>query len=308
MTTSIDQDADEAGLQNARVLLPSGEEVTPDSAALSHICSPAQFQADASACPASSTVGLATATSPLLAQPLEGPVVLVQSIGLPRLGVDLHGPLSLQLLGDFVITPSLGNSFQGLPDIPISHFELRFHGGSGGLIVAGRGLCDPPAPVFHADFDGWNGASQSVNPDAAVQGCGGAGGARKPKASVRLKKARSKHPRMTLHVRAGSAPVRKVRLKLPSALRFARGKAAGAHIKASDAAGALPRSAIKARRRILAVSAGVQGTTSLTARAGRGALRRTKRIAGGSRLRFPITVRDVDGRSTSLRVSARAAR
>ena len=49
---------------------------------------------------------------------------------LPRLGVSLHGPLSMNILGSFVIEAGgQGNSFMKLPDIPISQFILRFHGG-----------------------------------------------------------------------------------------------------------------------------------------------------------------------------------
>ena len=314
VTTAIDQDASEAGLENATVLLPSSDEITPDTLILSHTCAPAQFHADASACPASSVVGLATATSPLLATGLSGPVVLVQAVGLPKLGISLQGPLSLALLGDFLLTPSAGNSFQGLPDIPISHFELRFHGGPGGLILAGGGLCDPPPPTFHTDFDGWNGANQVGNPTATVQGCGGGGGGgggggvRKPKASVRLKKAHSKRPRMRLAVRAGSAPVLSAKLRLPSSLRFAGGKRFRRGVTAFADGRALPKSALHRHRSSLKVFAPVQGAKRLKVRARHGALRRVKRIRAASRLHFKLAVRDVDGRSTTLRVSPHAAR
>ena len=46
---------------------------------------------------------------------------------LPRLGVDLRGPLNFQLFGSFVFTADgLGQAFNGLPDIPISKFILQF--------------------------------------------------------------------------------------------------------------------------------------------------------------------------------------
>ena len=66
---------------------------------------------------------------------------------LPRLGVDLHGPLALQLFGSFVfLQAGLGQQFYGLPDIPISNFTLRFKSGS--LLINGGNLCSPPKPVF----------------------------------------------------------------------------------------------------------------------------------------------------------------
>ena len=48
------------------------------------------------------------------------------STPLPKLGLDLRGSLPLQLTGTFVLSGGTGVQFSGLPDIPISNFELRF--------------------------------------------------------------------------------------------------------------------------------------------------------------------------------------
>ncbi len=53
-------------------------------------------------------------------------------------------------------------TFDGLPDIPISRFQLTFTNPPG-LLGTTRDLCVPPVPVFHADFTGYNGASASVD-------------------------------------------------------------------------------------------------------------------------------------------------
>jgi len=172
LTTTIAQVDGEAGLRNAQVLLPTTVGANPS--VLVHQCSAAQFRADASKCPAGSLVGSATATSPLLASPLGGRVAIVkpaQGDFLPRLGVELRGPLTLQLFGSFVLDPALGNRFDNLPDIPISRFKLHFKGGAGGLISGSTDLCKSAAPVFHADFDGWNGVTQSGDVGATVNGC-----------------------------------------------------------------------------------------------------------------------------------------
>jgi hypothetical protein len=174
MTTAITQGNGEAGLQNAAVLLPT--QVGPNITVLDHQCTLAQFHANASACPAASKVGTATASSPLLPSSLNGTVVIVQpSPGdfLPGLGVDLRGPLALQVIGSFTITPGLGNAFANLPDIPISNFKLSFRGGNGGLISTGVNLCKARPPVFKANFGGWNGASRSVAVKAKINGCPG---------------------------------------------------------------------------------------------------------------------------------------
>jgi hypothetical protein len=59
----------------------------------------------------------------------------------------------------------------GLPDIPISRFQLTFLP-SPGLIGTARDICVPPAPLFHADFTGYNGKTASVDASAIVDGCG----------------------------------------------------------------------------------------------------------------------------------------
>jgi hypothetical protein len=174
MTTAITQGNGEAGLQNAQVLLPTA--VGPNILVLDNQCTLAQFHTNATACPAASKIGTATASSPLLPSALNGTVVILEPAPgefLPGLGVDLRGPLALQVIGSFVITPALGNAFTNLPDIPISNFKLRFHGGNGGLISTGVNLCKARPPVFKANFGGWNGASRSVAVKAKINGCPG---------------------------------------------------------------------------------------------------------------------------------------
>lgn len=88
---------------------------------------------------------------------------------LPDIGLDLNGQLHLLLKGTETLNEVV--TFDGLPDIPIAHFQLTF-GPSPGLLTANRDLCKPPAPLFHADFTGYNGASTSVDSPATVDGCG----------------------------------------------------------------------------------------------------------------------------------------
>jgi hypothetical protein len=177
-TTSIDQDATEGGLLKAQVQVPPND-LVPDTNLLGSTCDPASFQAGG--CPANTIVGSAVAASPLLTQPLSGPVALVNNGGIvPDIGLDLNGQLHLQLRGTLTLSELV--TFDGLPDIPISHFALSFPQDPG-FLMANRDLCAQPHPVFHADFNGYNGAATSVNATATVDGCGGtAGKCRKGKA------------------------------------------------------------------------------------------------------------------------------
>ncbi len=191
-STSILQDTDEAGLLKAVVKVPS--DLNPNATIFfGGACDQASFKAGT--CPANTVVGLATAASPLLSQPLVGNVELVTGSGpIPNLGLDLKGQLHLLLQGSVDIsagnTVTFGDVPPGLPDIPISRFQLTFTNPPG-LLGTARDLCTPPPPVFHADFTGYNGATTSVDSPATVDGCGATNGANATK--CKKHKAKKKH-------------------------------------------------------------------------------------------------------------------
>jgi hypothetical protein len=201
-TTSIDQDADEAGLVRAEVAIPP--DLNPDVALLGNRCSPTDFQA--SNCPPSSVMGSAIAASPLLSQALAGNVVFVDTGGTPDIGLDLQGQLHLLLRGTLSLDKHV--VFDGLPDIPIFHFQLTFPS-SPGLLIASRNLCVPPAPVFHAVFQGYNGASTSVDPSATVEGCGPSGPVTKKCKKAKKKRKHRAAVDSRLRPRSGAAGVSK---------------------------------------------------------------------------------------------------
>jgi hypothetical protein len=88
---------------------------------------------------------------------------------------------------------TFGDVPPGLPDIPISRFQLTFTP-SPGLLGTSRDICVPPSPLFHADFSGYNGATASVDAPATVDGCGPATGAgAKAKCKAKKKKKHRHH-------------------------------------------------------------------------------------------------------------------
>src|SRR5262245_4031318 len=189
-STSILQDADEAGLISAVVRVPP--DLNPNvTVFFGEPCEQASFVAGH--CPVSTVVGLATAASPLLTAPLVGNVELVKGSGaFPNIGLDLKGQLHLLLQGTTDIRNGNTVSFDGLPDIPISRFQLTFTNPPG-LIGPARDICVPPAPIFHADFTGYNGKSTSVDSPAIVDGCSAAAGGAAKKAKCRKAKKKRKH-------------------------------------------------------------------------------------------------------------------
>jgi hypothetical protein len=155
----------EANIAKARVTLPSIAFL--DNAHIGTVCTRVQFAADQ--CPAASVYGNATATTPLLDYAVSGPVYLRSSSHeLPDLVVALNGPASqpieVELSG---ITDSvkgaLRNTFEAVPDVPVSSFRLELLGGKKGLVELSKNLC---AKRYRAgvEFDGQNGAVHDTKP------------------------------------------------------------------------------------------------------------------------------------------------
>ena len=137
---------------------------------------------------------------------------------IPMLGLDLRGSLPLKLIGTFVLQGGTGVRFSGLPDIPISNFELKFRENT--LSTASVNLCKPPTPTFSTDFTAYSGARQSGITPATIEGCVPP---RPPGVKVKVK-GKGRKAKLNLQVTAGSSKLREVTLKLPKSLRFASGQ------------------------------------------------------------------------------------
>ena len=164
------------------------------------------------------------------------------------------------------------------------------------LIATTRDLCEPPPPVFHADFEGHNGRKRSSDVAAAVEGCGK--GAGKPTAKVKLKRSKSQHPKMKAKVKAGISGLKKMKLKLPKQLRFGGGRDFKRGAKASDGS-------LGAGKRKLKLKSD-EGVTKFKVRVAKHGLDKVKTIKKGKRLKFPITVTDVSGKTTKIKAKAKA--
>jgi hypothetical protein len=137
----------QANFARAVVTLPRSAFL--DQGHIRTVCTRVQFAAGAghgAACPPGSVYGHATAWSPLLAQPLAGPVYLRSSNNkLPDLVVALHGQFDLEL-GARIDSKKGGirTAFTPIPDAPVSRFILDMQGGKEGLIVNSTNLCIKP--------------------------------------------------------------------------------------------------------------------------------------------------------------------
>jgi len=146
----------DANTGKAVVALPRSEFL--ENAHIKTICTRVQFAADQ--CPEGSIYGFAKATTPLLDQPLEGPVYLRSSSNLlPDLVVALRGPngLEVDLVGRIdSVRGGIRSSFEAVPDAPVTKFVLTMQGGKKGLLVNSRNLCEKPS-FADVKLDGQNG-------------------------------------------------------------------------------------------------------------------------------------------------------
>ncbi len=140
------------------------------------VCTRVQFNQGSipgAACPARSIYGKATLKTPLLDQPLAGPVFLRSSTHkLPDLVVALHGQVDVVVAGKVdSVKGALRNTFEAVPDAPFSKFTLQMQGGKKGLIVNSRNLC-AQANKATVQMDGQNGKAYDSTPVVKAK-CGG---------------------------------------------------------------------------------------------------------------------------------------
>jgi hypothetical protein len=170
LRTSVRMPAGGANIAAAQVTLPSS--LFLEQAHLRAVCTRGELEADA--CPPASAYGTATARTPLLAEPLSGPVYLATGFGhrLPDLVVLLRGA-GMRFILDGRIDSRAGGlraSFSGLPDAPVSEFSLTLRGGRHGILVNERDLCSAPQRAS-AVFTAQDNARSLFRPLISVAGC-----------------------------------------------------------------------------------------------------------------------------------------
>jgi hypothetical protein len=130
-----------ANVARASVQLPHSEFF--ENSHLTSICSRPQFAAGK--CPRGSIYGQAAVSTPLLDEPLKGPVYLRSNggkRGLPDLVADLNGQIRIDLVGHIDSkNRGLRATFVGVPDAPIEKFILSMLGGRKGLLVNSTDIC-----------------------------------------------------------------------------------------------------------------------------------------------------------------------
>jgi hypothetical protein len=163
----------DANIKALSVTLSSAFEI--DQRHLGNICS--EKELTEKQCAGRTPIGMARTTTPLLDQPLEGPVYAVSgSGGLPKLAFVLNGQVSLvpRAETDTVGGGRLKTTVPVVPDAAIGHFEMTVFGGKRGYLINTRDLC-AHTPVTRVSYTAQNGMTktESVKVGAA---CGKAAG------------------------------------------------------------------------------------------------------------------------------------
>jgi hypothetical protein len=173
-----------ANIAKAQVTLPKSEFL--EQGHLKNVCTRKVFETGRNPgenCPANSIYGKARAVTPLLDQPLEGPVYLRTGYGtrLPELAAALNGPqISVTLAGTIDSVHKKGtegsqirNTFALVPDAPVEKFVLELKGGKKGLLVNSTDVCKGTHKALAA-FTGQNGKLDEYEPALKAQ-CGKGG-------------------------------------------------------------------------------------------------------------------------------------
>jgi hypothetical protein len=157
-----------SNVARAQVTLPHSEFI--EQAHIKTVCTRVQFAAGVvpgEKCPAGAVYGHASATTPLLDEPVEGPVYLRSSShNLPDLVLALHsGRINIDVDGriDSVKGGRIRTSFESVPDAPVSTFTLEMQGGKKGLLVNSTNICTHKNRAI-ADFTAHSGKTYDTNP------------------------------------------------------------------------------------------------------------------------------------------------
>jgi hypothetical protein len=169
----------DANIAGASVALPRSEFL--DQGHIRTVCTRVQFAADQ--CPQGSIYGHAAAKTPLFDEAFEGPVYLRSSSNpLPDLVIRLRGPASQPIEVHLVsrvdsVNGGIRNTFNVVPDAPVTQFTLNMQGGKKGLLINSTDLCANTHRAT-ARFKAQNGRVVTLRPVVRAK-CGKAGGGKK---------------------------------------------------------------------------------------------------------------------------------
>jgi len=166
---------EQANLRRLALTFPSSEFI--EQGHFRTICTRVQFAAGpgfGKQCPRGSVYGHVKVFTPLLDEPLSGPVYLRSSNhNLPDAVFALHGLLDIEVSVRIdSVHGRLRATVQGAPDAPVSRAVVRMAGGQKGLFVNSRSLCfKPRRNRARANLRAHNGRRALRRPRLRAAGC-----------------------------------------------------------------------------------------------------------------------------------------
>jgi hypothetical protein len=178
----VTQGDGEAAMKKVQVTLPLSLALDPNNAEA--LCEFVDGQKDEPTCPKTSIVGTAVARTPVLNEPLTGPVYFVKNVRidkksgqpirtLPTLAIPLQGQGVKLILraSSSVVHDKLVTTFDNIPDAPVSRFELNIDGGKHGILaVSNHDIC-AATQVAEQQIDGQNGKAADAEVFMATPSC-----------------------------------------------------------------------------------------------------------------------------------------
>jgi hypothetical protein len=150
----------DANIRSMAVTLPHAFEI--DQRHLGNLCSEKELAEKE--CAGRAAIGKAFTKTPLLDQPLAGPVYAVSGGGgLPRLAFILNGQVKLLPRAETkTVKGKLRTTVPVVPDAPIGHFSLTVFGGKTGYLANTNNICKQ-RPAIKVEFTGQNGKTWTQN-------------------------------------------------------------------------------------------------------------------------------------------------
>ncbi|HEY7962354.1 MAG TPA: hypothetical protein VID29_10565 [Solirubrobacteraceae bacterium] len=162
-----------ANIHSVAVTLP--KQLPARLSTIQQACLAATFQSNPASCPPASLIGTATASTPILANPLTGPAYLVSHGGaaFPDIVIVLEGEgIRFDLTGNINITKAgiTSSTFANVPDAPITSFKLVLPEGPHSGLAAVGSLCAKPLKM-PVTITAQSGAQIKQNATIATVGC-----------------------------------------------------------------------------------------------------------------------------------------
>lgn len=176
LSAKLTQLPDQSNLKKIAVRLPLSMALDPENSQSNDLCEFLSGKKTIPDCPKSSIIGTATGHTPVLNEPVSGPVYFIKNVRtdrktgrqirtLPTLAVVLQGEgVTLVLRATTsVVDEQLVTTFDNIPDAPVSDFTLNINGGRKGvLVISDTDICKSNQ-IADQIIDGQNGKSISTS-------------------------------------------------------------------------------------------------------------------------------------------------